>query len=512
METPYSPYGPVAETERFVGRREALQRGWNAIQRGNNLVIIGERALGKTSLALVLVHLAKHHNSAAHLGLPLRGMRPAITAHHACHTGDSLTEVVQGLLLSLQRSSGLPFAVNRTTGVEMALNVKALEGRFKEETSPSSVEPGAHFLVDRMCSTAPHIGVGSTRPAVLVIDETDRLGSDVNIGSFVKCSKEMFTAESRNLVSFVLVGQSSIVQRLHSDHPSTLRTCELVELLPMTRDESIEIVEVGERLGGFQFDPRIRQLVAESSAGYPAVVHRIADMCTRIDDDSHVDRLDFERALQEVSRAIGGVELLDEVEDRIGIEAREIIAALAEVTDFASIDTVRAVVGVEESRLKFLLRRLVTEGIVESKDQQFRIRDRLLSACIRLHIARGRTPAEIRELAELLRKLGWRVKVLGLDQDPDIDLVAERGRFFWKQKLGVYLVGAARHVTARDLHALRPRLLQKTKEHRLRRLWLVGFGRAGTDVDRLIQSTPGFDYVAWEDLKAAPEQTLLRGD
>ena len=250
--TVFQPRTPIATKELFAGRWTELETVADAVnQPGLHVVIYGERGVGKTSLANVVM--------------------PTIWAFD--QFGKENQEVPKRLVIKAVASSGDTFS--------------SIWGKLFKEITWADNRPAIGLIPttkDRISLTEAFrlpatISVDDARRvltlipgAVFIIDEFDRAAQET--------SRE-FTDLIKALSDFavdctvVLVGVSGTISQLIADHASISRAITQIFLRRMTPAELREILTNAEKSLSMTFSPEAASLIVHVSQGLPHYTHLI---------------------------------------------------------------------------------------------------------------------------------------------------------------------------------------------------------------------------------------------
>ena len=242
----FRPGTAIALPSQFAGRKDEIDVLTDSLHTdGACPCIVGERGLGKSSLALQVVRIALGDvELLTELGLADMAISPdrAFTAFYfTCSDAtSSKDEILQRLintaegLITSESVTGPPL---RSKTVKTAFKLKVFErevaktydetaavGRFKR----LSVEERFELIVNR---TVEERG---TR-VLIIIDELDRVRDTKGLASVIK---NMSSADIR----FLLVGIGQNVSDLLHDHVSLQRSLVQVLTYPMRDDDSAAII------------------------------------------------------------------------------------------------------------------------------------------------------------------------------------------------------------------------------------------------------------------------------
>jgi len=281
LATAFNPSGPVSSRDLFAGRIEQISRVLSAVsQRGQSVILFGERGVGKTSLAS-LVH--EFWNDLAR-----ESENYVLSARYNCDPADTFISIWSNLAEIIndvyeQRGDQHP-------GGESWLELFA-------EIRNGAATPHA---VRRLLTLA-------AKRFIVVIDEFDQIQDPACTQLFASTMK----AISDHLVpaTLILVGVADNVDDLIADHASIDRSTIQVLMPRMAPAEIKSIISQGYGRVGLQVDDAVLDLMARLVQGLPHYAHRFGQEAGY----SAVDRRSRRVAREDVERAVRkAVELTEE--------------------------------------------------------------------------------------------------------------------------------------------------------------------------------------------------------
>lgn len=244
----FTPSAPIDDLHLFAGRTAQAQEVIGAVtQKGQHAAVYGERGVGKTSLANVLADIFRDPSLPDFLPVKVN-----------CQTDDTFTSLWCGIFRELGHD---------------------LQGTLAPED--------IRFLLAR-----------EVTPALIIIDELDRLESDRALTSLADTVKAL----SDHAVSstLILVGVAQSVAELIGEHHSIARALVRVHMPRMSRPELREILEKGCERAGLTADDVAIDEITLLSRGLPHFAHLLglhAGMQAVTNDRSQVTTGDVQAAL-----------------------------------------------------------------------------------------------------------------------------------------------------------------------------------------------------------------------
>lgn len=271
----FTPSTPIDDEALFAGRSGQLGDLIVAAgSPGRHAILFGERGVGKTSLANILLAVLSKVAAASFA-----------TARVTCESSDTFTSVFTKLFRQITvptASRGTGFGADPKQG---ALRLdQALEGR---DASPDDV---------RLLATRTGLAF------IFVIDEFDRLASDQR--RRVADAIKVFS-DNNVRITLVLVAVAQTVEALISDHASVERALSQVRLPRMRYQELQAVIETRLPRLGLTAEPKVVASIAHLSQGLPHFVHLLglgASTSAILRGSTHVEVKDLLAGLVQAMR------------------------------------------------------------------------------------------------------------------------------------------------------------------------------------------------------------------
>lgn len=241
----FSPSAPIDQKALFSGRMEQILNVCNAVaQRGQHVILYGERGVGKTSLATVI---SRMFDSDANL---------LACGSVNCDKTTTFSSLWHKVFREMPASTAGPQgeAVQTLDGE----NVVTLAGLLPTVVTPDDVR----HVLQRLGKT------------IIVIDELDRI-EDTNATTLLADTVKNLSDHSVD-TTLILVGVADSVEALIGEHQSVDRALVQIRMPRMEEYELIEIIEKGCKHTGMEMEPTEKRRIAQLSQGLPHYTHLLA--------------------------------------------------------------------------------------------------------------------------------------------------------------------------------------------------------------------------------------------
>jgi Holliday junction resolvasome RuvABC ATP-dependent DNA helicase subunit len=239
----FSPSAPIVTKDLFFGRKEQLARAVDAInEKGQHLVLYGERGVGKTSLANIF------HDK-------LQGISSAKIVCNRDDTFESLWKKMLRRISFISKAPGMgftPVAKEKEYQLDLFLS--------KEGT----VDPNDLLLIFEKLS----------QNILFIFDEYDSVKDSKVISKMADVLKAV--SDSSPQVTIMIVGITDNVNELIGNHPSIERCIKQIRLPRMSNQELAEIIDNGVRNLELEIEPRVMHNLIRFSQGFPHYTHLLA--------------------------------------------------------------------------------------------------------------------------------------------------------------------------------------------------------------------------------------------
>lgn len=290
IENAFQPAKEIDTPTRFAGRKQSVIDCFYAlIAQGANIAIVGNRGIGKSSLARQVMHMARGDNSLLKkLNNPINDTNDFVVMYFAC--GDSV-KTCDDLLERLLTSSDclrdwiydIPNAKKEIEAYKPKFSAGVISLGGEKQTEIQSTNAVGQHSIDVVFTNVVRelVKQGLAKNGVLiVVDEFDRIGDPKGFASFLKS-----LATNVPMIKFCIVGVAQDIKELMREHESTDRLFagSIVHLPPMKDDELAEIIRTAEAAIGKSiiFDENATKRLTTLAQGHPYMVHLVGKYALR---------------------------------------------------------------------------------------------------------------------------------------------------------------------------------------------------------------------------------------
>lgn len=385
----FLPFTPIKLVELFHGRRKEINRVTSALDLpGRHVVLFGDRGVGKTSLANLILFFANWKDDAIFT--------------YSCGAIDTFESIFDSVFKYL--GTGL---IERDCTI-VKTGSFGLEKLGLQMSSQKTLEQIANFRVDANSV----FNVLKDAKVLVILDEFDRVSSDDTKLAISELVKKLSDAEAES--KLVIVGVAKTIIELIGKHPSAVRAFEQVDMCRMEDYEIEEILKCGFKRISLPIDASLVTKVARIADGYPHFAHLVGlrlveSALARLLEHSgkpiRVEETDYLPAIKEAidgsmgslkEAFIQGTET-PAVKTQLyrwileGIAVQECIeVSVQEILDF--INKVEPQKVAKAQAISTHLGKLVDpekRGVLErSRKGYYKFRDPMLRAYIRMHVAK----------------------------------------------------------------------------------------------------------------------------
>lgn len=503
---PFIPGDPINNPIDFIGRKEELLRSLDSITNNRNVIITGSRGIGKTSLADQLLNILKgNHQSVFHeAAFQKINLGNSQIASHYCVKSDTLKSVIEGLLESLKRGS----FESKKLKLSGEFNLGVIKGKVESNQINREINSTTTFFVSETINYIKNT-VNENTKICFYLDEIDVLTSSVDIGSFVKVSKELLRAEGYVKIVFLLVGQSGAVYSLIDNHASVGRTFTTIELPKMTDNEVLDIITNGEKKAKILFDDGVKRSIINLSKGFPSVVQLICYNCFFQDKDQFIDFYDFENALITTSKHLKTERYIN---DNIDLNKHQLALEILEYLCDSDMDFLEISQIIKHFSFNNLEEQIIMEiDLLKNKNyvkiinnEIVHLRDKLISVYFNIQNIKHRTTELIKNTIKILESKRFKTIYLTNEDLREVDLIASKKKkyIFWSTeiKYGISCVPDSEIISKEFIDFYLSKVKVVSKKYDLDEILIVSEKKLRTDIELKIISGIGIKFFTKDEL------------
>lgn len=270
----FTPAVPVSEKEMFAGRMDQIQRVVDAVnQRGQHVIIYGERGVGKTSLANILASR-------------MEARTPVLSPRINCDSMDNFGSLWQKLFMQVDLiHDARPAGFGAKATQESVSAGETMGG----EPTPEVVRRMLERLTDDQI-------------VVAIFDEFDRVTDQGARRAMADTIKALSDHDIR--ATIIIVGVADTVGELVAEHASIERALAQIPMPRMTRPELEEILERGTQRLDMSISKAARDQITMLAQGLPHYVQLLGLHAARHAIRSHRLQISDHDVMPAMTRAV----------------------------------------------------------------------------------------------------------------------------------------------------------------------------------------------------------------
>ena len=294
IENAFLPAREITDSKRFAGRKDPIRDAYYAlISEGSNIAIVGNRGVGKTSLARQVINIGTGNlEILKKTGIAFDEKLDFLSIYMACGKQiSSIDELLERLITSSNCLADWIYDIPNAKKIMVNYSPKfsanvfgvgvELGGTKETETTTSPVI-SSHSIDAIFTNIVEAITKEnlSKNGILIVIDEFDQIPDPTGFASFIKA-----LATNCPKVKFCIVGVAKDIQMLMKEHESSDRLFagSIINMEPMKEPELREIISNAERyIGNYVIfeEPAIKKIISLAQ-GHPYMVHLIGKFALR---------------------------------------------------------------------------------------------------------------------------------------------------------------------------------------------------------------------------------------
>lgn len=318
IENAFQPAREIDDARKFAGRKDAIENVYYAlIAEGANIAVVGNRGIGKTSLARQIDNIATGDNTLLkRLGLPCDKQLDFLTVYLACgHTVKNITALLERLLTTSTCLGDwiydIPTARKEIESYSPELGGKVLgfgaklsaQKRKELSTIPAINSHSIDTVFTNVCSAIikekiAHDGI------LIIIDEFDQVDDPSGMAGLLKS-----LATNVPKLKFCIVGVAQDIYNLLKEHKSADRLFagSIVNLPPMSDEELCEIISIAEDeiQNCIKFCDSAKKELISLAQGHPYMVHLVGKYALRqafLNKKTSIEQEDIHETLRSIAQ------------------------------------------------------------------------------------------------------------------------------------------------------------------------------------------------------------------
>lgn len=245
LSNAFSPTAPIDKQDLFAGRLDQVQKVISAVvQRGQHVIMFGERGVGKTSLATVIFDILKN------------------AGFQSMESGSINCEPTMDF-------SSLWHKIFRDMKVVIPAE-KPMGFLPDNPTFTTSLAAAASTIITP--DDVRHLLKALPMRSVIIIDELDRLDRKSNVTALLADTIKTLSDHSIDS-TLILVGVADTVDGLITEHQSVERALMQIQMKRMSEDEIREILDKCFAKTEVTIDERAKEFIVRLSKGLPHYTH-----------------------------------------------------------------------------------------------------------------------------------------------------------------------------------------------------------------------------------------------
>ena len=381
---PFTPQLPIIDPEKFAGRKNPIKNAVDALYNNKNIIISGERGIGKSSLAYQLINLAEGEKTLINkLHIETSDFEFSyLIADHRCVPGNTIADILNSLHVSLY--SQINKKGEDTKKTEWGLDLKLFHYNQKHESEKIKISDMVSKFVD-LINEIVKSDPGHYNGICFLIDEVDALPPDIELAHFLKASVEALQFKGHKNVSFIIAGITGTIINLITQHPSFARLFENIELHRMTGEELEEIIISALRGTGVGIIDNTKKQIILYADRFPEPVHLLGYHSFKFDNNSIIEQSDLQLALNFIIKELKNQEFND-LYEKAGRGLSEAIIRFMAMSDSVemSVNHISKMTGIKERTTALIMADLASSGIlIKVKGKKYKIKDPLFRIYLR---------------------------------------------------------------------------------------------------------------------------------
>jgi len=302
-KSPFYPGQPVP-VDLFVGRKPQIERiitrGAGQVEQGKPVAmyIQGEYGIGKSSIAGYVQRMAEVEHNLHSIYAPLSNC-------------NNLNDVAEAVLKATIRSGAYDPTRSEKIGNWLGkyISGQSLFGHSIDLAALRQDSPtlsSAHEMLDFLSETRKRLKDTGVKGVFLVLDEINGISSEPQFGQFIKSLIDTNALSASPLpLLLILCGVEERRREMIQKHQPVDRIFDVVEITPMTKDETEEFFNKAFESVQMRVDLGALELLTLYSAGFPKIMHLLGDAAYWLNNDDIIDKDDAASSILVAADEVG---------------------------------------------------------------------------------------------------------------------------------------------------------------------------------------------------------------
>lgn len=307
---PFRPNKPVYATM-FVGRELEIKRINDTLfqttgDNPTNLMIIGERGIGKSSLLLLAKVLAESRANDDKGKYDFLTVSVIIDKNTTQH--DLMTKIEKSLFRGLKPCEKTLSFLKDSWKFLQRVEVGGIKLKEAKSDNKDLLDNFIYSIVDTVKSisdsNSSFYDIRCKKDGLVIfIDEADKANPELDLGVFLKILTETLVLENCYNVLIIIAGLPLLRDVLRNSHESSLRIFEELELSTLSPKEVEMVILHGlaeasnKNEAKYTTDAKALKLFYDYSEGYPHFVQQLGSSTFTNDADNHISEEDVRKGM-----------------------------------------------------------------------------------------------------------------------------------------------------------------------------------------------------------------------